>query len=101
MSFKISKRKTAVSAVILVVFFLFVLEIFSEGEISDATTQDLTQAEQCKMLCDQIAECSQDRIIEFNLAGCAEEYPCQKEKECTTIKCGGNPPDEIKEALGC
>lgn len=102
MKFKVDKRKVLLLMGVLVVLFISPLLFFSRGtttSVEDST--DLAQDKQCETLCKQIQDCSQEGLVEFELAGCTELYDCPKEADCTAIICQGNPPEELKQALGC
>ncbi len=100
MQIRTHQSKIFLPAVILMLFFIMILISFGgkEGRVEPAASE--AQTEQCKTLCGAIKDCSPEQLQIFALAGCAE-YTCQKEADCTNVTCGGNPPEELKQALGC
>jgi len=86
-------------AVIAMLLFIIALMSFV-GKGNAETPAEAAQADQCKLLCDAIKDCSPGPLQAFSLADCAG-YACSKQADCTNVTCGGNPPQELKQALGC
>lgn len=87
-------------AVVAMLILIMVLISFGGKKASAEETAQAAQASQCETLCNAITDCSQGPLQAFTLADCAG-YACSKQADCTNVTCGGNPPEELKQALGC
>jgi len=88
----------AVIMIMILFFIIMYLSFGGKGNAGQAASE--AQTEQCKALCGAIKDCAPGQLQAFAMAGCAE-YACQKEADCTNVTCGGNTPEELKQALGC
>jgi hypothetical protein len=85
---------------VVVMLLLIALIISFGGKGSAEQAAEAAQANQCQTLCNAIADCAPGPLQAFTLADCAG-YGCSKQSDCTNVTCGGNPPEELKQALGC
>ena len=85
---------------VIVMLLLIILILSFGGKDSADQAAEAAQADQCQTLCDTIKDCSSGPLQAFALADCAG-YSCSKQADCTNVTCGGNPPEELKQALGC